>query len=431
MDLAPLDGFDLLNNRCLPQPFGNAPRAETEAACYAREEVHAELAAWPKPGSLRRVQGGSRSYRSCHSTEIWGTKMIVADQFSPLARGIIVAAALAIVTLFLQAAAPIVGPLLLAVFITVIAHPPLRWMQRMGVPKYLALSLMAFILLDAGSLLALAITGAMEGLRDSLPSYQQRLVILSQQIGNWLESIGLENSSEAVPELLNPAAATRLVQSTLANLSSSAATGLMVLLAVVFMLIEAPGVPAKLRAAFKLSEASEERFLRILDAVNYYMHVKFLTSLATGLLIGLWLWYLRIDFAILWAIIAVFLNFVPYVGAILMTIPAVLVALVQTDLPTALLVALGYLVVNAIIGNIVEPRIMGRGLGVSEVALFIFMVFWGWVLGTIGVFLSVPLTMAVITALDASPQTRPLAIMLRSSANQPGAIAAKAPEAPP
>lgn len=343
--------------------------------------------------------------------------MIAADTFSHLARGIIVAAALAIVALFLQAAAPIVGPLLLAVFIAVIAHPPLRWMQRMGVPKYIALSLIAFILLDAGSLLVLAITGAMEGLRESLPSYQQRLTILSQQLGQWLESIGLENSREAVPDLLNPAAATRLVQTTLANLSSSFATGLLVLFAAVFMLIEAPEVPAKLRAAFRLSEASERRFEEILRAVNYYMHVKLMTSLATGLCIGLWLWYLKIDFAILWAVIAVFLNFVPYVGAILMTIPAVLVALVQTDLATSVLVAIGYLVVNTAIGNIVEPRIMGRGLGISQVALFVFMVFWGWILGTIGVFLSVPLTMAIITAMDASPQTRPIAIMLRTTTN--------------
>lgn len=353
--------------------------------------------------------------------------MNTPDDASPLARAIVICAGLAIIVFFLQSAASVVGPLLLAVFITVIAHPPLRWMQQMGVPKYLALSLIAFVLLDAGSLLALVMTGAMEGLRDSLPSYQQRLMILSQQIGNWLEGIGLENSSEAVPDLLNPAAATRLVQTTLANLSNSVATGFLVLLAAIFMLLEAPHVPRKMRAAFNLSEAAEQRFQQVLQAINYYMFVKFLTSLATGICVGAWLWYLNIDFAILWAIIAVFLNFVPYIGAILMALPAVFVALVQTDLGTALLVALGYLVANTAIGSIIEPRIMGRGLGISEVALFVSMVFWGWVLGTIGVFLSVPLTMAMKTALDASPRTRPLAIMLQANAG-PRAVAPPATE---
>jgi len=82
-------------------------------------------------------------------------------------------------------------------------------------------------------------------------------------------------------------------------------------------------------------------------------------------------------------------------------------------------VVLGYLVVNTVIGSILEPRIMGRGLGISTLAVFLSLLFWGWALGTIGVFLSVPLTMVLIIALDASPQTRPLAIMLGPDVSQP------------
>jgi predicted PurR-regulated permease PerM len=148
------------------------------------------------------------------------------------------------------------------------------------------------------------------------------------------------------------------------------------------------------------------------------MVIKSLTSLATALCIWVWLWFLGIDFAILWAILAFLLNFIPFVGAILMTIPAVLLALVQTDLQTALLVALGYLVVNTVIGSVLEPRIMGRGLGISTLVVFLSLLVWGWVLGTVGVFLAVPLTMALIIALDASPQTRPFAILLGPEVTQ-------------
>lgn len=140
--------------------------------------------------------------------------------------------------------------------------------------------------------------------------------------------------------------------------------------------------------------------------------IKSLASLATALCIWVWLWVFGIDFAVLWAILAFLLNFIPFVGAILMTIPAVLLALVQTDLLTMLLVALGYLVANTVIGSILEPRIMGRGLGISTLAVFLSLLFWGWVLGTVGVFLAVPLTMALIVALESSPQTRPIAILL-------------------
>lgn len=142
------------------------------------------------------------------------------------------------------------------------------------------------------------------------------------------------------------------------------------------------------------------------------MVIKSLTSLATALCVWFWLWFLSIDFAVLWAMLAFFLNFIPFVGAILMMIPAVLLALVTTDFQTTLLVVVGYLTINTLIGSILEPRIMGRGLGISTLAVFLSLLFWGWVLGTVGVFLSVPLTMALIIALDASPQTRPIAILL-------------------
>jgi predicted PurR-regulated permease PerM len=112
------------------------------------------------------------------------------------------------------------------------------------------------------------------------------------------------------------------------------------------------------------------------------------------------------------------LNFIPFVGAFLMTIPAVLMAIVQTDLPTTLLVALGYLVANTVIGSILGPRIMGHGLGISALAVFLSLLFWGWVLGTVDVFLAVPLTMALIVALEASPQTRPIAILLGPAVTQ-------------
>ena len=218
--------------------------------------------------------------------------MKVLAGFSPMARGSIVAAAIAVLVMFLKAAAAVVAPMLLAVFIAAIATPPLRWMRRRRVPRYFALVIVLLVLLDFGSLVALVITGALEGLRESLPTYQERLSLLNQQIGHWLEDIGIENSREALPDLFNAAAATRLVSATLANISGTCATGLLVLLAVVFMLVEAPGLPMKLKAAFNLSPSTEERLGRLLEATNQYMFIKCLTSLATGVCVWILLWLL-------------------------------------------------------------------------------------------------------------------------------------------
>lgn len=339
-------------------------------------------------------------------------------RFSPISRAVIVTAAIAIVLSFLQAAASIIAPILLAAFIAIVATPPLRWLRRRRVPKWLALAIIVFVLLEAGSMLALVFTGELEGFRDGLPGYQERLILLSDQFGGWLEGVGVTGAREAVKDILNPNVAVNLVRVALANVSGTFGSGLLVLLAVVFMLLEASSLAAKLSLAFHLTEEAAEGLRRVLSAINQYMVIKSLASLATALSIWVWLWILGIDFAVLWAILAFLLNFIPFVGAILMMIPPVFLALVQTDIQTTLLVALGYLVVNTVIGNILEPKIMGRGLGISTLAVFLSLLFWGWVLGTVGVFLAVPLTMALIIALGSSPQTQPIAILLGSEVTQ-------------
>ena len=134
---------------------------------------------------------------------------------------------------------------------------------------------------------------------------------------------------------------------------------------------------------------------------------------------------LGIEYAIALAVAAVLFNFMPIIGNIFMTVPAVLIALVQANASTAVLVTLGYVVVNVVIGNVVEPRLMGHQLGLSSVVILLSLLFWGWVLGPIGLFLSVPLTIALVVALAGSPHTRPIAIMLASGAAGSGALAGK------
>ena len=200
----------------------------------------------------------------------------------------------------------------------------------------------------------------------------------------------------------------------LTNASSTLATGLLVLLIVAFMLVEAPSLPPKLQAAFSVTSEGEEQLRQIFNSINRYMLIKFITSLGTGICIWIWLRIFGIEYAVALAVAAVLFNFIPIVGNIFMAVPAVLIALVQANFSTALLVTLGYVIVNGIIGNVVEPRLMGRELGISSVVVLLSLLFWGWVFGPIGLFLSVPLTMILAVALNASPHTRPIAIMLGS-----------------
>jgi len=332
--------------------------------------------------------------------------------FTAPQRALLVSAALVIVIAGVHAASSVVAPFLLAVFIAVVATPALRWLQRFGWPTWAGVLVVAFVILDVGGLVLLLGSGALEGFRDSLPGYQERLALLTAQFADWLESLGLEGSGDAVPELFSAAEVIGLTRSLLASVSGIFAEGLLILLTVTFILIEAPTLPAKLKVALKTTDQADERFRLIFASINRYMVIKTLTSVGTATSVLVLLKLLGIDFAILWAILAFFLNFVPFVGSVLMAIPPLLVALVQTDLQTTLLVGLGYLVINTAIGSYLEPRIMGRGLGLSTLAVFLSLLFWGLVLGTVGVFLAVPLTMAMKIALESSPHTRPIAVML-------------------
>ena len=132
-----------------------------------------------------------------------------------------------------------------------------------------------------------------------------------------------------------------------------------------------------------------------LDNTQRYMAIKAFTSLITGVLIGISMALMGVDYAVLWGFLAFLLNFIPNIGSIIAAVPAVLMTLLQLGGGSAVSVAIIFLAVNMLIGNVIEPRVMGRGVGLSSLVVFLSLVFWGWLLGPVGMLLSVPLTMLV------------------------------------
>ena len=142
--------------------------------------------------------------------------------------------------------------------------------------------------------------------------------------------------------------------------------------------------------------------------------IQTLISAAAGLLIGLWLAILGVPYPVLWGTLAFLLNFVPNIGSIIAAVPVILLALVQLGVGSALLAALGFAVVFMVLGNLIQPKLMGKGLSLSTLVVFLSMVFWGWVLGPVGMILSVPMTSLVKIFLESHEETRGLAVMLGS-----------------
>ena len=332
--------------------------------------------------------------------------------FSPAARFLVVAGAFIVVVAGMRAAAPLITPFLLSVFIAVIATPPMFYLSRHGLPSWAAMLVVIVVITAMGAVIVTMVSASLASFTENLPEYQSKLKLLTGEFVDWLEGLGVHSPRDAVVSSLNAGKAMKMAGALLGGLGDLLANAFLILLTVIFILLEAAGLPAKLHAALKAPGDSMEHLRQVLDNINRYMILKTLFSLLTGFLVWLWLLALGVDFPVLWGLVAFLLNYVPNIGSIIAAVPAVLLALVQLGPQTAMWAAAGYLVTNTLVGSVIEPRFMGRGLGLSALVVFLSLVFWGWVLGVAGMFLSVPLTMALKIALDANPQTRPIAVML-------------------
>ena len=186
----------------------------------------------------------------------------------------------------------------------------------------------------------------------------------------------------------------------------------LVIIMLVFMLIEAARLPDKVKEAFGGRDLSNEYFKKIADDTWNYMKIKTMICFLTGLSTSIGLWFLGVEYAILWGLLMFFLNYIPNIGQVIASIPPILLALIDGGLLTATLVTAWLIFVNTLFGIGIEPRYMGQGLDISSLVVLLSLIFWGWLLGPIGMFLSAPLTMVVKIVLQNDPKTRWLAVLL-------------------
>jgi predicted PurR-regulated permease PerM len=332
-------------------------------------------------------------------------------RLSRMTRGLLIASAIAILIFLAQSAQTILVPFLLAVFLAAIAAPPVMWLSRHRVPHSVAVALTALAMMLALSLVGTIVGASVSAFTARLPEYQRLLLV---EITRWYDQFGAaapETFRDLLPTL-EPGAAMGIAANVLSGVSGVLGNMFLILFTVIFILVEARTAHRKLDAAFGESEAGLDVFREFMQKLLRYLGIKTLTSLGTGGLVTVWVWWMGVDFPVMWGLLAFLLNYVPTIGSILAAVPAVLLALILHGPGTAVVVGLGYLVINTLIGNGIEPRVMGRGLGLSPLVVFLSLVFWGWVLGPVGMFLSVPMTMTLRMALQVHEGTRWLSILL-------------------
>ncbi len=334
-----------------------------------------------------------------------------------------------IVSAGIQAAAQILVPFLLSVFVAFSCAPLLTWLQRRGLPTVVSVILI-MIVISTGVFVIISFVGSsISEFTRRLPGYQTLLVEKFSTYLHWFDKFGFSISEEVVLEYFDPRAIMRLAATALLRLRGILTNTFFILLTVVFILLEASSFPRKLAAISGRPLDADSTYEEIATKIKRYLAIKSVTSLATGGLIALLLYVLEVDFPLLWGLLAFLCNYVPAIGPVIAAVPALLLAIVQLDFLGVVLVALGYTVVNTAIGSVVEPRLFGREIGLSTLVVFLSLVFWGYILGPVGMLFSVPLTMIVKIALEGSDETRWLAILLGPDGIGLAPSQAAAPEA--
>jgi len=186
----------------------------------------------------------------------------------------------------------------------------------------------------------------------------------------------------------------------------------LIILLMVFMLVDLPASLDRIRQASGQRRGPMDYISRVASGLRRYFAIKTAISVATGLLAGTLVYAMGVDYPLLWGLMAFLFNFIPAIGSILAAIPPVILALISNGPTDALIVAAGYLVINGVMGNRIEPRVTGLGLGLTTLTVFTSLLFWGWVLGPVGLLLSVPLTLAVKLGLENHPRTRWVSILM-------------------
>jgi len=306
----------------------------------------------------------------------------------------------------------IVTSLLLAMFISIICAQPIGWLQKKKVPQGLAVAIVFIFIVAIFIGFGEIIANSFSSFSQDAPKYEQNLNEMRDSVLKLFEKNGIVVTNIEVKKILEPSKIMNLTATLLGQLGGIMGNAMTIFFLALFLLLELDSIPKKVKAIMKDTSAKLDYLNVIGSSIRHYLSIKTITSLLTGVLIWICLAIIGVDYAIIWALVAFLLNYIPNIGSIIAAIPAVLFSLIQLGFGGAIWTTGAFVAVNMIIGNAVEPKMMGKGMGLSTFVVFLSLLFWGFVLGTVGMFLSVPLTMAIKIMLEQRPNTKWLAIVL-------------------
>ncbi len=345
----------------------------------------------------------------------------------------------------LRAASDIVVPVLLAMFLAFVSSPLVFRLSRGRMPYQVAVSLVLLLQVLVLSTLGLLVARSAAALEERLPMLRTRLGEVQDELVRWLSRhVGLRASE--VAGLFDTGLLVESFGDAALRAGALLGSAFLVILVLAFTLFDASRLWRLLDEHFTRRHATEvgpegsadldeeetHMVSRVSVEVNRYLTIKTTISITTGLLLGVYCYALDVDFPVLWGLLAFLLNYVPNIGSIVAAGPPIVLAWLMQGTTTALLVVVGYGLVNLVLGNILEPKLMGTALGMSPVVVLLSIVIWGFLLGPVGALLSAPLTMIVKIALANTREWAWVAELMSNPRRQgQRPIPARADHAPP
>ena len=338
--------------------------------------------------------------------------MVSSSNHSSIVKAFVTVAAIFIIFAGIKTAANILVPFLLSVFIAIICNPLIKKASEFKIPKAISIIFVIAVIVTMAVFLTGLVGSSLNELSQYIPQYRVQLKQQFVWLTDFFAKHDIQLSTSIVTEYFDPAAAMGLAAEMLSSFGSVMANLFLIVLTVVFILFESSSFPHKLHLALDDPQMRLQQIERFISSVNHYIAIKTLVSIATGCIVSLMLWAFGLDFFLLWGVLAFLLNYIPNIGSIIASVPPMTLAILQLGIGDAGAIGLGFVFINMVMGNIIEPRYLGKGLGLSRLVVFLSLIFWGWLLGTVGMLLSVPLTMILKIGLESSPEGRWLAVML-------------------
>lgn len=326
----------------------------------------------------------------------------------------IIAASFVIIVAGLKTASNLVTIVLIALFLTSISLSPFLWLRKKKIPDIFALIIVILGIFIILYLFGFLLTSSLSGFNEKLPFYEQKLLASWDTLYTFLFSKGLIDKNFDIRNLVNSLDLISSSKSFVSSLPRIVGDPFLVFFIFIFMMLEVKSFGKKMAI---MSSSSLKGFEKVIKNIRIYFGIKTLTSLATGIIVYVALLIIGVDFALLWGILAFMLNFIPSIGSIIAAIPAIILAFIQLGFFEGIATSIVYLVVNSLIGSIIEPPLMGRNLGLSPLIVFVSLLFWGYILGPVGMLIAAPLTMILKIIFDNREQTKDIGMLLGDEAS--------------